>query len=803
MDNIYSYYTKQVMNEAFNCSRRMNDLEMDSRHLLLGLLKVEDSIAFKVLKNHDISYTMFFQYCSTLSAIENSVKKIDRNISDSLATILKFANTIKAEFHSVEIETYHLLLGILSVDNSIACQFLHKHNITLIATKKEIYKLSQETKMTNKEKSTPMLDNYGTNLTKMAVQNKLFPVIGREKEIDDVIRILSRRTKNNPVLVGEPGTGKTAIVEGLAQRIVRNEVPETLLNKQVFTLEIGSLIAGTKFRGEFEERVKNIIKEITASQDFIIFIDEVHTLVGSGAAEGGLDVSNLLKPALARGEVQVVGATTLNEYRKYIEKDGALDRRFQKVMVEAPSVEETIEILRGISKEYENHHNVIYTEEALRSAAELSSRYILERQLPDKAIDLLDEAGSKIYVKLNTPSSEIISLKESIRELNSRIRTEKNPVELENLKKELQELTFVCSNKYEEWMARIKRIHPKISPQDVADVVSQWTGIELSKLNVTEGQRLLNLENLLHERVVGQNEAIEQLARAIRRNKAGLKNNKRPIGSFLFMGPTGVGKTELVKTLAECLFGDEEAMLRLDMSEFREEHSVSRLLGAPAGYIGYNESGAFESLRKKPYQVVLLDEIEKAHPKIFNILLQIFDEGRISDSKGRIISFSNSIIVLTSNIGIHNDAPSRSIGFQVGNQSEKEYALMQENMTRELKGTFRPELINRLDAIVTFHSLDEEQMLQIVNKFVEQTRSRLKLQHDINLSLDEDVLRYLATVGYHKQYGAREARRKVQELIETPLSEFVLQNPGVEDIHIFLEDNIIYITSIEVSSLVS
>ncbi|MFY9202739.1 MAG: AAA family ATPase, partial [Limnochordia bacterium] len=640
---------------------------------------------------------------------------------------------------------------------------------------------------------TPTLDQFGRDLTEMARQGKLDPVIGRDKEIERVIQILSRRTKNNPVLIGEPGVGKTAIAEGLAIKIVNSDVPENLFNKRVVALDMGSLVAGSKFRGEFEERLKKVMDEIRQAQDVILFIDEMHTIIGAGAAEGAIDASNILKPALARGEIQAIGATTLDEYRKHVEKDAALERRFQPVQVDEPTVEETVAILRGLRDRYEAHHRVQISDMAIEAAAVLSSRYISDRFLPDKAIDLLDEAASKVRLRGLVVPQDLKELEAKVEELKIEKEAAIKNEEFEkaaSLRDQEQKLRDQLEEIRSQWKSNQGRQEAVVDEQDIADVVASWTGIPVKQVAQEESQRLLNLEEILHQRVVAQDEAIEALSKAIRRAFAGLKDPKRPVGSFVFLGPTGVGKSELAKALAEALFGDEDAMVRIDMSEYMERHSVSRLVGAPPGYVGYEEAGQLtEKVRRKPYSVVLFDEIEKAHPEVFNILLQVLEDGRLTDSKGRTVDFRNTVVIMTSNVGAQQIQRESSIGFRITESEADSYQAMKEKVIEELKRTFRPEFLNRIDEIIVFHALNRQHISAIIEIMLKELRQQLA-EKRIILEITDAAKELVADAGYDPDFGARPLRRAIQKMIENPLAELILQgkyNDG-DTIHIDTKD---------------
>ncbi|MGZ6260198.1 MAG: ATP-dependent Clp protease ATP-binding subunit, partial [Candidatus Limnocylindrales bacterium] len=654
-----------------------------------------------------------------------------------------------------------------------------RHEVIRVLSQSSSAGPAAETKRASK---TPTVDQLGINLTDLVRAGKVDPVIGREKEIERVIQILSRRHKNNPALIGEPGVGKTAIAEGLAQRIVAGDVPDTLANKRVLTLDIGSLVAGTKYRGEFEERLKKIIEELRNTNDAVLFIDELHTLVGAGAAEGAIDAANILKPPLARGELQCIGATTLDEYRKYIERDAALERRFQPVMVEEPTLEQTIDILFGIRERYEEHHHVKITDEAVRAAADLSIRYITDRHLPDKAIDLIDEASSRVRLRHSSAPPE---LKEAQRELERVTKEKDSAIGSQDYEGAagLRDAEAVAKSNVDQlrsaWQAQQAEDAPQVLEEDIAQVVAMWTGIPVTRIAQEESERLLHMEEALHGRVIGQDEAISTISKAVRRARAGLKDPKRPIGSFIFLGPTGVGKTELAKSLAEFMFGSEDALIKIDMSEFMERHNVSRLVGAPPGYVGFEEGGQLtEAVRRKSYSVVLLDEIEKAHPEVFNILLQILEDGHLSDAKGRRVDFRNTVIIMTSNIGAKSLLKDTSLGFRPVDQSQEEreqgqYDRMKEKVLDQLKAQFRPEFLNRVDSLVVFRSLTIEEIGQIVDLMLARVREQLRAQ-EMQLEVTEAAKEHVIRLGYDADYGARPLRRVIQNMIEDPLAEALL-----------------------------
>ena len=688
------------------------------------------------------------------------------------------------------IGTEHLLIGIMREGDSVAVRILLDLNINPQKLYNEIVKVINEYddgeehgktsgKRGGSYNSTPTLNQFGNDLTKAAEEGKLDPVIGRKEETDRVIQILSRRTKNNPCLIGEPGVGKTAVVEGLAEKIVAGDVPEILKNKRVVTIDISSMVAGAKYRGDFEERIKKCLNEVKKAGDVILFIDEIHVIVGAGAAEGAIDAANILKPLLARGEIQVIGATTLNEYRKYIEKDSALERRFQPITVNEPNIDDTIQILKGLRDKYEAHHNVKITDEAIKAAAELSSRYINDRFLPDKAIDLIDEASSRVRLKTYTQPDSIRKLEEQLQTVS---KEKEDAIKVQDFEKaaKLRDNEHEVKEKLEKenkkWNDKNTKEVKNITSEDIADVISNWTGIPVSKINQTENEKLRNLEKTLHERVIGQNEAVEAVAKAIKRGRVGLKDPKRPIGSFFFLGPTGVGKTELSKALAESLFGDENAMIRVDMSEYMESHSVSKLIGSPPGYVGFDEGGQLtEKIRRKPYSVILFDEVEKAHPDVMNMLLQILEDGRLTDSQGRTVNFKNAVVIMTSNVGARLITDKKLLGFSTGNNQEnnKEYEETKKEVMAELKKTFRPEFLNRIDEIIVFHKLTEAEIGQIIDIMLKEVISRLDVQ-GIKLEVDKSAKDLIAKQGTDTTYGARPLRRAIQSMLEDALAEAIL-----------------------------
>ncbi|MDI3270286.1 MAG: ATP-dependent Clp protease ATP-binding subunit, partial [Bacillota bacterium] len=684
--------------------------------------------------------------------------------------------------------TEHILLGLIREGESVAAKVLENMGADLEKVQREVIRLMGGTvqtqgvppapRATRRAKSnTPALDTFGRDLTQMSEEGKLDPVVGREKEIQRVIQILSRRTKNNPVLIGEPGVGKTAIVEGLAQRIADGQVPEILKDRRVVALDLGAMVAGSKYRGEFEDRLKKVMEEIRRAGNVILFIDEMHTMIGAGAAEGAIDAANILKPALSRGEIQAIGATTLDEYRKYVEKDAALERRFQPVMVDEPSVEETIEILRGLRDRYEAHHRVRITDDAIEAAARLAHRYVTDRYLPDKAIDLIDEAASKKRLEAFVAPPELKAIEARLEAVRKEKEAAVQSQEFEKaaaLRDQEQRIMEELEAEREKWRHTQLTEQLDITAQDVAEIVASWTSIPVRQLTEEESQRLLNLEKVLHERVIGQDEAVSAVARAIRRAHAGLKDLNRPIGSFIFLGPTGVGKTELAKALAEALFGDEEAMVTIDMSEYTERHTVSRLVGAPPGYIGYDEGGQLtEAIRRRPYSVILLDEMEKAHPEVFNILLQVLEEGRLTDGQGRTVDFRNTVVIMTSNVGAETIKRQTRMGFRTAQDEEASYEDMKEKIMNQVRHTFRPEFLNRVDEIIVFHALDRQHLGQIVELFFKRLAKRLE-EKEYYLTFTDRVKERVIDEGTNLEFGARPLRRAVTRLIEDPLSEEVL-----------------------------
>lgn len=784
MFNRFTQRAQKVLQLAQEEAIRLKHKEIGTEHILLGLIREGGGIAAKALEAINISPQM----------IETGIEELVGKGTEEVGPIVHYTPRAKKvielsldesrKLGHAYVGTEHILLALIREGEGVAARVLANTGVSINKARQQVLLLLGNNDSNNSGNSnmtqtvnTPTLDSLARDLTAVAREGSLDPVIGRSKEITRVVEVLSRRTKNNPVLIGEPGVGKTAIAEGLAQQIINNEVPETLRDKRVMTLDMGTVVAGTKYRGEFEDRLKKVMDEIRQAGNIILFIDELHTLIGAGGAEGAIDASNILKPSLARGELQCIGATTLDEYRKYIEKDAALERRFQPIQVDEPSVEETIQIINGLRDRYEAHHRVKISDEAVEAAAKLSDRYISDRFLPDKAIDLIDEAGSKVRLRSYTVPPNLKELEDKLEGIKSEKNAAVSGQEFEKaaalrdteqkLKQELEQLK-------KEWKEKQGKEESTVYVDDIAQVVAMWTGIPVSKIAQAESAKLLNLEEELHKRVVGQGEAVEAISRAIRRARAGLKDPKRPIGSFIFLGPTGVGKTELARALAEVMFGDEDAMIRVDMSEYMEKHSTSRLVGSPPGYVGFDDGGQLtEKVRRKPYSVVLLDEIEKAHPDVFNILLQVLEDGRLTDSKGRVVDFRNTVVIMTSNVGADALKYRKHVGFGAGLNASKDKD-MKSTMLEELKKAFRPEFLNRIDEMIVFHSLEKEHLKEIVSLMANSLTKRLKEQ-DIELQLTDSALEKIAEEGYDPQYGARPLRRALQKHVEDRLSEELLK----------------------------
>lgn len=771
-------------------SRRMGHTFVGTEQILLGLIAEGTGIAATVLRDLNIRLKPARAKVEGLMGRGSGFVPQEIPFTPRAKTVIEFAWEEARQLGHSYISTEHILLGLIREGNSGAIRVLESLEVDISKIKPAILKLlgkgqaagvgaggNQTSTGSKKNSKTPMLEEFATNLTDLAANAKLDPMIGREKELERVIQILGRRTKNNPILLGEPGVGKTAIAEGLAQKIVNGDVPEILIDKRVYVLEMGMLVAGTKYRGEFEERMKKIMEEIRGDKNIILMIDEVHTILGAGAAEGAIDAANILKPALARGELQCIGATTLNDYRKYIEKDSALERRFQPVTVGEPATDDCIEILRGLKERYEQFHGITILDEAVTAAVKLSEQYIADRFLPDKAIDLLDEAASRVKLRVSVPPTKIKQIEKELAAVEDRIlEAEKDDDDdaMTLLKREETELTEKLKLERNKKQALEKDLQKVVNADEIAYVVSTWTNIPASKLTETETYKLLKMEEVLHENVIGQEDAVKAVSRALRRSKVGLKNPNKPIGAFMFAGPTGVGKTELTKTLATFFFGSMDNLIRLDMSEYMERHTVSRLVGSPPGYVGYNDGGQLtEAVRRRPYSVILFDEVEKAHPDVFNMLLQILDEGRLTDSKGRTVSFKNTIVILTSNVGARAIEQDKTIGFK-RDSAKDAYERLKDTVTEEAKRAFRPEFINRLDDIIVFHPLSKENIRYIVELTIKETLSKLD-ELSIKLVISDEVKDKLAAEGYSPVYGARPLKRVVQKLIEDDLAEELLK----------------------------
>ena len=794
----FSEKANMALNKAMECAEDLGHTYIGSEHILLGLCDSADSVAGKLLNSKGITYRKILD---TISRTVGAGMPTELNPADFtprskhiIESALSLANSLKQTLAGTE----HLLLSICREGNGYGCQLLSISGVspqTLInELASSISGKTQQSKpfgQQNKNNNS-VLEKFSRDLTSLARENKIDPVIGRENEIQRVIQILSRRSKNNPCLIGEPGVGKTAIAEGLALKIVKGTVPEILKDKRIVSLDLTGMVAGTKYRGDFEERIKGVIDEVTNSKDIILFIDEVHTLMGTGSAEGAVDAANILKPSLARGELQLIGATTIDEYRKNIEKDSALERRFQPIMVGEPSVEDAIEILKGIRDKYEAHHKVKITDDAVKSAVILSHRYIGDRFLPDKAIDLIDEACSKVRLKSMTPPDEIKEMEDKIQKISAEKEMAVNQQDFEraaSLRDEEKELQQKYNSERARWQSSDINHDLQVAESDIAEIVSGWTGVPVSQMTEEESQRLLRMEDEIHRRIVGQEKAVSAVSRAIRRGRAGLKDPKRPIGTFLFCGPTGVGKTELTKALSEAMFGDENAMIRLDMSEFMEKHTVSKLIGSPPGYVGFDEGGQLtEKVRRKPYSVILFDEIEKAHPDVFNALLQILDDGILTDSQGRKVDFKNTVIIMTSNVGARLiNEEKASFGF-VANESSHSDEKIKEAVMSELKNTFRPEFLNRIDDTIVFTRLNENHIKEIAKRLLKSLEKRMEVL-EIGITFDESVVDFITKAGYDKVYGARPLKRAIQTKIEDVLSEKILDKT--------LEKNKKYTCSIE------
>ncbi len=799
----FSDKANKAMNCGIECAEEMGHTWFGSEHILLGILKEGTNLVCEIFEKNGVDFEDVLDKTKELVGEGNGIKvKITPDdFTDRVRATIFRANANRARTNSNFVGTDNLMMAILADQTSVAAKVIAELGINAekfaVELRSERYKSEAESGENsddtdeqfggvsgkpgakNKKRSTKTLEQFGRDLTELAEQGKIDPVIGRDKEIERVIQILSRRTKNNPCLIGEPGVGKTAVAEGLALKITQDDVPDLLKGKRIFSLDLTGMLAGTKYRGDFEERINNAINEVKNSDDIILFIDELHTIVGAGASEGSSDAANILKPSLARGDFQVIGATTLNEYRKYIEKDSALERRFQPVNVGEPSEEESLEILRGIRSKYEEHHRVKITDEAIEAAVKLSSRYINDRYLPDKAIDLIDEAASKVRLKTFVMPDSFkdydIKIEQQERALQKAVDGQEfeRCAEIRDKIKQLKEEKEEADKK---WKEETSKINGEVTEKDIEEVVSMWTGVPVVKLTEAESERLLNLEKTLHERVIGQSEAVTSIAKAIRRGRVGLKDPKRPIGSFIFLGPTGVGKTELTKALAEAMFGTEDSMIRLDMSEYMEKHTVAKLIGSPPGYVGYDEGGQLtEKVRRKPYSVILFDEIEKAHPDVFNMLLQILDDGRLTDSQGRTVDFKNTVIIMTSNVGasLITNTGARKLGF-ANEDSGSDNAKIKETVLGELRKSFKPEFLNRIDDIVVFSKLTHDEIKQIAGNMLKTLSGRLAAM-DIEMTFDESAKDKLAEQGFDDVYGARPLRRTIQSKIEDVISEKILE----------------------------
>ncbi|HUT85263.1 MAG TPA: ATP-dependent Clp protease ATP-binding subunit [Elusimicrobiales bacterium] len=792
-------------------AKRLNHDYVGTEHILLGLVSLGEGVAAQVLNNVGVSFRHIRAEIEKMVGVGDNMMLLGEiPFTPRAKKVLEFAVEEAQHMGHSYIGTEHILLGLIREEEGVAARVLENLGMKLDSVRKAVLELIGETppqarkkdsskrggqedeeeetqavsSASAKKSKTPTLDEFARDLTRMAAEKKLDPVIGRDVEIERLMQIIARRTKNNPVLIGEPGVGKTAIVERLAQKIVSNEVSDMLSGKRLLSLDLASIVAGTKYRGEFEQRLKTILEEIRkAKNQIILFIDELHTVVGAGAAEGAIDAFNMLKPPLARGELQCIGATTFDEYRKHIEHDPALERRFQPIVVDPPTVEESIEILHGLKGKYEEHHNVKFTDESLIAAATISDKYITDRALPDKAIDLLDEAGSRSRLKISTAppilKEKSIKIEAAMKEKNEAIASQEyeRAAKARDKEKQLKKSVEIERRK---WQQEQSKVIPTVTEEDIAVVASRWTGIPVTKLTEGETEKLANMERYLHERIIGQEEAVTAVSKAIRRSRTGLKDPKRPIGGFLFLGPTGVGKTELARVLAEFLFGNEEAMVRVDMSEYMEKFAVSRLIGAPPGYVGYEEGGQLtEIVRRKPYSVVVLDEIEKAHPDIFNILLQVLDEGTLSDNLGHKVSFKNSIVIMTSNVGARLISKGKSLGFVAQDQEERNYTKMKDTVMDEVRRIFNPEFINRVDEIMVFHPLNEEHMVHILELMLKKVEEKLVLQN-YNLSLSDKAKKFLVKTGFDPNFGARPLLRTIQRHLEDPLAEKLLASKGKE-----------------------
>jgi ATP-dependent Clp protease ATP-binding subunit ClpC len=791
----FTQRARRVLSLAQEEAERLQHNYIGTEHLLLGLMREDGGVAGRVLRELGLEQRRVEELVERLTRASNRTSGVQLDLSPGTKKVLELAVDEARRMGHHYIGTEHLLLGLVRQSEGVAIEVLKRLGVSSEDVRKATRRVLQESPMQSQSSSeerprpkgsssketskTPLVDQLATDLTDLARDGKLDPVVGRETEIERVIQVLSRRRKNNPALIGEPGVGKTAIVEGLAQRIVNGDVPKPLFGKRVLQLDVGSLVAGTMYRGQFEERLKRVIEELKSS-DSILFIDEVHMLVGAGSAGSSVDAANILKPALSRGELQCIGATTLDEYRKHIESDAALERRFQQILVDEPTIEETIEILQGIKQPYQDHHNVEITDDAIDAAANLSARYVPDRFLPDKAIDLIDEASARLRMYKSPEAAQVRRLENELADIEDEIEIteteESDEEQLDRLRMQRDGLVASLADLKENWNSETNQ--PRLMSEDIAEVVAMWTGIPVTRMAGEETAKLIEMENALHRRIIGQNEAIDAISKAVRRSRAGLKDPRRPIGSFMFLGPTGVGKTELTKTLAEFLFGSEEALIQLDMSEFMERHSVARLVGAPPGYVGYEDAGQLtEAIRRRPYSIVVFDEIEKAHPEAFNMLLQVMEEGQLTDARGRRVDFRNAIIVMTSNVGADTIKRGTQLGFNVPvdeERTDKEtYDEMRKNVTEQLRRAFRPEFLNRVDATIVFRSLTKDEIKQIVDLELKKVGDRL-IEHAISLDITDEARGWIADRGYDPEYGARPLRRLIQNEIEDALSDGIL-----------------------------
>ena len=791
MQGKFTEKAQEVIRRAQHSAVTLGHDYVGTEHILLGLVAVNDSVAAKAIEIQNVNEAQITKKVIEMIGTNNAIGNV-QGYTPRVKRILDKAIQEAVNMETGYVGTEHILISLITEVDCAAVKVLQSFNVNIQRLYEDIMSMlgrgegssanqqGMGTVKNSGETNTPILDKYSRDFTKMAGENKFDPIVGRSKEIERVIQILSRRTKNNPCLVGDPGVGKTAIAEGLAQKIISGDIPEILKNKRVVSLDISSMVAGSKYRGEFEERIKGTVEEVKKVGNVILFIDEIHTIIGAGGAEGAIDASNILKPSLARGEIQLIGATTLTEYRKHIEKDAALERRFQPVSVDEPTEDEAIEMLFGLRDKYEAHHSTKISDDAVVAAVKLSTRYITDRFLPDKAIDLMDEASSKIRLKSYTMPPSVKELEERLssleKEKEEAIKTE-DFEKAATIKKEQNETKESLAKSKKEWENKNISTEKIVTADDIADVAASWTGIPVKNIQEEESQRLMKMEETLHNRVIGQEEAVSAVSKAIRRGRVGLKDPKRPVGSFLFLGPTGVGKTELSKALAETLFGDENAMIRVDMSEYMEKHSVSKLIGSPPGYVGYEEGGQLsEKVRRKPYSVILFDEIEKASPDVFNVLLQVLDDGHITDGQGRRVDFKNTVIIMTSNVGARNIVEPKKLGFNIDDSEEANYEKMKKDVMDEVKKMFRPEFLNRIDDIIVFHALDKENIKEIVKLMSMEIVKRISENMKITVVFDDTVIEHIAEIGFNPIYGARPLRRELQNKIEDGFSESFLEN---------------------------